>query len=555
MNAATRMAFVVALVVVVSMTAPSAALAGGPASVERASGPFGDHVGRMARQINLERGLGSEQVRGVREPLALPGLDRLEGLALADAVLLPSGFSLQEPEGLDPWVENDSNLLLAFGEAMIVQLVPWVNNSFIRKNAEGGRGEPWSRNIGWASWSYNYANGFEWDDNQFLNNQFSHPYHGNLYFNAGRSNGMDYYQSMSFAFLNSWLWEFHGETFQPAINDWIKTSLGGSVIGEMTHRLSQTIVDNTARGGSRTWGEIGSFLVNPVGGFDRAVKGQMARQWQNPADRGTKVRSHFEIGAFGAKEAVSNAAEAPDTPTLFGDDTEFVPFEPAERVRLGTARFDLRYGDAFDRHTKPFDAFETELQLSFGSDVAALSRITIGGWLHMHQYDWSENNKHGFVVMQRYEYFNNEVLQFGAQVFGFGLNSLFRADKSLKVRTSAELELIPLAAIDSPYAEVVNRTYDYGPGAGIRIEARLEEDGFDYLRVRLGSMFVHTVNGGGEGDHNVAYGSIRGMLPLFGRFGIGAEFGYVRRDGFFEDLPDLKRDNDFARLFVTWVTK
>ena len=51
MNAATRMAFVVALVVVVSMTAPSAALAGGPASVERASGPFGDHVGRMARQI------------------------------------------------------------------------------------------------------------------------------------------------------------------------------------------------------------------------------------------------------------------------------------------------------------------------------------------------------------------------------------------------------------------------------------------------------------------------------------------------------------------------
>ena len=53
----------------------------------------------------------------------------------------------------------------------------------------------------------------------------------------------------------------------------------------------------------------------------------------------------------------------------------------------------------------------------------------------------------------------------------------------------------------------------------------------------------------------MSYGSIRAMYPLIGRAGIGAEFGYIRRDGYFDDLPDLKRDNDWARVFITWVTK
>jgi hypothetical protein len=535
----------------------ASAVAEEPASRNSAvSGGFSDHVDSMAREVAAEHGLAGA-------PGTALDLTALRLTAPEYVPGTPAPFSLQETEReLEPWGRPEKNFWRAISESMLVQMVPWVNNSFIRKNADGGRGEDWSRNIGWASWSNAYARSFEWDDNQFVNNQFSHPYHGNLYFNAGRSNGFSYYESMAFAFLNSWIWEHHFETFRPAINDWIKTSMGGSAIGEMTHRMSEKIVDNSAYGSRRTWGEIGGFLVNPVGGFNRAVTGQMGKHRQNSPTRTIPVRSHFELGAFGAREAVSNNADEV-APTPFTDGVftagaeggEFIPFVPAERVRLASARFDLRYGDPFVRHDRPFDAFEFDIQLSFGSDVAALGRITIGGYLHINEYDWSEKNKHGFVVMQRYEYFNNEILQFGAQMFGFGLNSLFRAEKDLKVRTSIEGQVIVLGAIDSPYAENVGRTYDYGPGAGLRAEARLEEDGFEYVRLRLGSLYVDTINGGGEGRHLVSYGSLRAMVPIVARAGLGGEIGYIRRDAYFKDLPDFTRDNDWVRLFVTWVTK
>src|SRR5262245_6843218 len=69
----------------------------------------------------------------------------------------------------------------AFGELMAVQFIPWSINHFAR-DAE------WA-DISPKTWWTNMSNPWLWDNNKFLNNQFSHPYHGNLYFNAGRANG------------------------------------------------------------------------------------------------------------------------------------------------------------------------------------------------------------------------------------------------------------------------------------------------------------------------------------------------------------------------------
>ena len=45
----------------------------------------------------------------------------------------------------------------------------------------------------------NFQRGFVWDNDNFNTNLFAHPYHGNLYFNAARTNGMNFWQSYPFA--------------------------------------------------------------------------------------------------------------------------------------------------------------------------------------------------------------------------------------------------------------------------------------------------------------------------------------------------------------------
>ena len=79
----------------------------------------------------------------------------------------------------------------------------WFYDRYIR---EGGT-NPGFR-IGFNSWSENLANGFEWDDNNFTTNHFAHPYHGSLYFNAERSNGYDFWESIPWTFGGSFLWDY-----------------------------------------------------------------------------------------------------------------------------------------------------------------------------------------------------------------------------------------------------------------------------------------------------------------------------------------------------------
>ena len=92
------------------------------------------------------------------------------------------------------------------------------------------------------SLKHNFTDGMVWDNDFFITNMFAHPYHGNLYFNAARTNGLTFWESAPYSLLGSAMWEFLGETEPPAINDIIATTCGGIAIGEMTHRLSLTIL-------------------------------------------------------------------------------------------------------------------------------------------------------------------------------------------------------------------------------------------------------------------------------------------------------------------------
>ena len=74
----------------------------------------------------------------------------------------------------------------------------------------------------------NFKKGPVWDTDQFTTNLFSHPYHGSLYFNAARSNGMNFWQSAPFAAGGSLMWEFFMENEPPSINDMLATTFVGS---------------------------------------------------------------------------------------------------------------------------------------------------------------------------------------------------------------------------------------------------------------------------------------------------------------------------------------
>jgi hypothetical protein len=102
------------------------------------------------------------------------------------------------------------------------------------------------------TWWANMEQGWVWDLDDFTVNQIGHPYQGNNYFNAARSNGLSFWESGAITAFGSGTWEYFGETNHASLNDLINTTLGGIALGEMFHRMAWLVRDTRATGG-RLW--------------------------------------------------------------------------------------------------------------------------------------------------------------------------------------------------------------------------------------------------------------------------------------------------------------
>ena len=140
--------------------------------------------------------------------------------------------------------------------------------------------------ISWNSIKENFRHGFEWDNDHLSTNMFAHPYNGSLFFNAGRANGYNFWQSELFAIGGSAMWEMFMECEYPSTNDIIATPIGGAAIGEVLYRSSDLIIDDRTTGAERFGRELAAFIVSPMRGFTRIVTG---RAWEKRTTSGRRL--------------------------------------------------------------------------------------------------------------------------------------------------------------------------------------------------------------------------------------------------------------------------
>ena len=418
------------------------------------------------------------------------------------------------------------NFWRATGEVVGVNLLIWSFDRYIREGGEN----PVFR-VGFDSWSENLEAGWNWDDNNFATNQFSHPYHGSLYFNAARSNGYNYWESIPFTFAGSWMWEYLHEVHHPSLNDWVATSIGGTFLGEVFHRLSATIWDNTDTGGSRNWREVGGFLVNPMGGVNRMIDGDWGRQFANPEDRLPKnFRSRMDIGLRTRGE---NQIWETDTTDVF-------------------IEFDFEYGDMFFGDMgKPFSSFDFQMQMNFG-DKTAIGRIEGSGNLAGMFLKETPSASHILGAFHRYDYVNTNAIEFGAQIILAGLHSRFETDAGVELRTKVELGPILLGGSSSDYLSVSGRSYDYGPGTAARFVAAFRRGGWDYLRASHGQYWIHSISGN-RADHHLSITKLRLAVPIKYNIGISGEYILYLADRIYEAYPDVSQRTPQTKLAISWI--
>lgn len=100
------------------------------------------------------------------------------------------------------------------------------------------------------------------DTDWWFHNYVGHPYGGSIYYNAVRSQGASQRQSTFFAFVLSTQWEYFFEAFaeRPSIQDLIVTPVAGSILGELSHRLTLQL----KKGGTNFGEKVLILITNPM---------------------------------------------------------------------------------------------------------------------------------------------------------------------------------------------------------------------------------------------------------------------------------------------------
>lgn len=245
--------------------------------------------------------------------------------------------------------------------------------------------------ISWNTIKENFRHGFEWDDDHLHTNMFDHPYCGSFYYNAGRSNGFNFWQSELFAIGGSAMWELFMECEYPSTNDIIATPIGGAAIGEVLYRTSDLIIDDRTTGAARFGRELAAFVVDPMKGFTRIVTG---RAWKHRPTTGRR---------FGIPPVSVQLSAGARLLALYGNDNG---------MRAGgVLEVDIEYGDRYAEKTHaPYDYFSFLMELQAIRTQPLISRVEIMGRLLSKEVVDRRNFNLNVGLYQHFDYFDSDTI-------------------------------------------------------------------------------------------------------------------------------------------------
>lgn len=336
---------------------------------------------------------------------------------------------------------------------------------------------------------HNIKNGLVWDNDQFSTNLFAHPYHGGLYFNSARSNGLNFWESIPYSFCGSLMWEMTCEIEPPAINDLMATTIGGVCIGEVTHRVSDLVYDDRKRGFSRFIREFAGGLICPIRELNRILNGDAWRV------RHSYYQYHdYNMIPVNFYLSVGNRYLADDGALFRGEHNPYLDLS-------------LNYGDPFDdRNNKPYDYFTANVTLGFSANQPLISGVHLLGRLWSAPIYESKDMTAEFGIFQHFNYYDSQPVKDGSSRVPFRISEAASIGPGViyqfpkignlsKLEQRIFLDAILLGGSLSDYYNVIDRDYNMGSGYSIKVITYMEASNFGHLYLGVDYYRIFTWKG------------------------------------------------------------
>jgi hypothetical protein len=298
----------------------------------------------------------------------------------------------------------------------------------------------------WSSASRNLRSAWVFDHDIFATNEIAHPYHGYLYFAAGRSNGLGFWSSSALTVLGSATWELFGEKDPPSMNDIVATTMGGMALGEIFHRVYRS---------ARLGGSPLRLVVSPMDFLTDCVYGERDAEFEEPASMALSLRG----GAC--------------FPFLDLDETRGIEAGPA--WPMAQVAESLSYGDPFGEGGAPFSHFEQRLRLGASPSSYEIAFFSNGSLCSLPIAD-GPRGKLAVGADLHFDFVFSSIVELSANSVGLSLAGARRFDGGLALSCEAHLNAVAMGTNDDVFlrelkedADELTRSYDFGFGEGAKI--------------------------------------------------------------------------------------
>ena len=305
-----------------------------------------------------------------------------------------------------------------------------------------------------------------WEHDLPYTNLLEHPYHGSLFYDASRANGMNFWASSAFTIGGSLMWEIAGECEMLSISDMAATSLGGIAIGEVLYRTSDLVLDNSTRGGARFGRELAAGLLNPMRGLNRLLSGEAWKVRSLPQGYSAVKTSPVDLTVVvGGRHVQANGVNE-------------------TKMNTGFLYANMTYGEWAEVTTnKPYDQFEARVRMVVGSHQNLFNEASIMGRITARQLQEDSHSATALGLYQHFNYHYTDKVDGGERPYmvsevaaaGPGLVWGYEApDGRVSIGQGLFADGILMGASPDDYKGRFHSLYSFGSGFGLKYHGWLK---------------------------------------------------------------------------------
>jgi len=369
------------------------------------------------------------------------------------------------------------------------------------------------------------------DRDAFAMNQFNHPYQGSLYQGFARSAGLNYWESLLYTNVGSFLWETGGETTRPSVNDQIASGIGGSFFGEALFRMAGLLLEgNGEKPGLLR--ELGATALSPPTGINRFVFGDRFKAVYPSHDPATFWRLRLGVSLTsnlndrGGANTINRTEASGDFTMAYG-----LPGKPGYSYK------------------RPFDYFHFEFT-SLGTVDNPFDNIMIRGLLLGKDYKAGNSYRGIWGLYGGYDYISPHIFRVSSTSVSLGTTFQWWLSPAIALQGSV-LGGVGYAAAGN-VTEVGLRDYHYGVAPQGLLALRFIMGDRAMIDMTGRAYYVSGLGGDDPGGRETIERLNMGLtVRVHGRHALGLQYVASLRDAKYPDGPDSYQTAGTVSLFYT----